>query len=228
MSAGSSPVNSPTGPVGARARDRLWRVRLDAACGEFVRIVVCGRVLPNRYREGVCQKLPKKCASACGRWRRRVKTTPLTCRVNAKHAFVALNRPLVPYPRCANIHSRAFWQQPMKRDRIWSPHPLGLLLARALGSRGLPLGSGALFAHAAAALSGPLVAVGAAFPPRTRLPSFPALVRDAGCGPFAFAVVAFRSGCPSLPVPVAAASTPPSLILPAPPDSRTFSLAVSV
>ena len=45
-------------------------------------------------------------------------------------------------------------------------------------------------------------------PPRTRLPSFPALVRDAGCGPFAFAVVAFRSGCPSLPVPVAAASTP--------------------
>ena len=45
-------------------------------------------------------------------------------------------------------------------------------------------------------------------PPRTRLPSFPALVRDAGCGPFEFAVVAFRSGCPSLPVPVAVASTP--------------------
>ena len=139
---------------------------------------------------GCLPEAAKKCASACGLWRRRVKTTPLTCRVSVKHAFVALNRPLVPYPRCANIHSRAFWQQPMKRDRIWSPHPLGLLLARALGSRGLPLGSGALFAHAVAALSGPLVTVGAAFSPHGR-----------GCPlfqPSSGTLVVVRSSLPSL------------------------------
>ena len=138
---------------------------------------------------GCLPEAAKKCASACGRWRWRVKTTPLTCRVNAKHAFVALNRPLVPYPRCANIHSRAIWQQPMKRDRIWSSHPLGLLLARALGSRGLPLGSGALLAHAVAALSGPLVAVGAASPHGRGCPLFQ---------PSSGTLVVVRSRLPSL------------------------------
>ena len=129
------------------------------------RLRLCCRIVFG----GCLPEAAKKRASVCeGGW---CRAKLLHCPVERtqKYAFVARNYPVVPQPRCSNIHSRAFWQQLTKRGLIWGSRPLGLLLARALGSRGLPLGFGALLAHAAAALSGSPVAVGITLSVRTRL-----------------------------------------------------------
>ena len=170
------------------------------------------RCLRSRIAEplsgGCLPEAAKKCASACGRWRRRVKTTPLTCRVSVKTRVC-----------CTKSPARAI--------SAMCQHTLVRFLATT-DEKGSDLESAPAWTAVGACARKPRVAPGVRgsvctcrgrvvrpvghgrrrLPPRTRLPSFPALVRDAGCGPFAFAVVASRSGCPSLPVPVAAASTP--------------------
>ena len=170
------------------------------------------RCLRSRIAEplsgGCLPEAAKKCASACGRRRRRVKTTPLTCRVSVKTRVC-----------CTKSPARAI--------SAMCQHTLARFLATT-DEKGSDLESAPAWTAVGACARKPRVAPGVRgsvctcrgrvvrpvghgrrrLPPRTRLPSFPALVRDAGCGPFAFAVVASRSGCPSLPVPVAAASTP--------------------
>ena len=178
----------------------MRRVRQDRSLRSRIAEPLSGGCLPEAA---------KKCASACGRWRRRVKTTPLTCRVSVKTRVC-----------CTKSPARAI--------SAMCQHTLVRFLATT-DEKGSDLESAPAWTAVGACARKPRVAPGVRgsvctcrgrvvrpvghgrrrlLPPRTRLPSFPALVRDAGCGPFAFAVVASRSGCPSLPVPVAAASTP--------------------
>ena len=178
---------------------------------------------------GCLPEAAKKCASACGLWRRRVKTTPLTCRVSVKTRVCCTKSPARAISAmCQHTLARFLATTDEKGSDLESAPAWTAVGACARKPRVAPGVRGSVctcrgrvvrpVGHGRRRLLPPTDAVALFSSPRPGRWLWSVRVCRR-CFPFGLPFLA-GAGCCRF--------NTPSLILPATPDSRTFSLAVSV